>query len=167
MPTWVLALNYWLHLLATILWIGGLAALILVAWPGILAAQLPDEPTRTLQNTIEKRFRPIANLSLVVLAVTGMLQMNGDSHYEGLLQIANPWSVGMLIKHLAYLGMVALTAVLQLFILPELGRARLLAHQGGDSAEEQRLLTRLRRFSLLELILGVLVLACTAYVTAL
>ena len=33
MPTWVLALSYWLHLIATIVWVGGLALMALVVWP--------------------------------------------------------------------------------------------------------------------------------------
>src|SRR5947199_8041127 len=41
MPTWILALSYWLHMIATIVWVGGLALMALVVWPGARAALGP------------------------------------------------------------------------------------------------------------------------------
>ena len=32
-PTWMLSIAYWFHMLATVIWIGGLAALKLLALP--------------------------------------------------------------------------------------------------------------------------------------
>ena len=41
MPTWVLALSFWLHMVATVVWIGGLALMALVVWPGACAVLGP------------------------------------------------------------------------------------------------------------------------------
>jgi uncharacterized membrane protein len=32
-PAWALALSYWLHMLATVLWIGSLSALVVLVLP--------------------------------------------------------------------------------------------------------------------------------------
>jgi uncharacterized membrane protein len=34
-PFWALSLSYWLHLLATVVWLGGLSLMTLVAWPAV------------------------------------------------------------------------------------------------------------------------------------
>lgn len=166
MPTFVLALNYWLHLLATVVWIGGLAMLALVVWPGIIAASEQDAAgVRRLFDRIERRFQPLANISLAVLLVTGLIQMDGDPRYEGFLVIRNDWSRVMLIKHGVVAIMIGVTGVVQAVLLPEMRRASLLADKGAADDSTSR--NRLKRLSLINLALGVLVLLLTALLTAL
>jgi len=169
MPTLVLALNYWLHLLSTVVWLGGLAMLTLVAWPEMRSRLTNGSADHEeLIVGIEKRFRPLANVSLIVLLVTGMLQMGGDPHYEGFLAISNTWSVALLTKHLVVLVMLAVTAVLQWGVQPALDRARLTAQRSEQQrSEAQRQHDRLRRLGAINLGLGLLVLVLTAYLTAL
>jgi uncharacterized membrane protein len=162
MPTLLLALNYWLHLLATVVWLGGLAMLVAVAWPGARRAgdALDD---------MERRFRPLANVSLLVLLVTGMIQMGGDPHYEGWFAVRNAWSATLLAKHLIVLVMIGLSLLLQFGAAPALARAHLLAERGvsGGESEHAAARRRLRRLTAANLALGVLVLMLTAYMTAL
>jgi uncharacterized membrane protein len=162
MPTLLLALNYWLHLLATVVWLGGLAMLVAVAWPGARRAgdALDD---------MERRFRPLANVSLLVLLVTGMIQMGGDPHYEGWFAVRNAWSATLLAKHLIVLVMIGLSLLLQFGAAPALARAHLLAERGVSGGESERAAARrrLRRLTAANLALGVLVLMLTAYMTAL
>jgi uncharacterized membrane protein len=163
MPVWVLALNYWLHLLATIAWLGGTLILTLVAWPGLAAA---DGPLRAdLVRAFERRFRPIANLSLAVLLVTGTIQMSGDPHYEGFLRFANSWSLLLLAKHVVFLLMIGISLVAQWGVKPALDRAALLVREGDQA--QTALHRRLRRLTAINLIFGVLVLLLTAFITAL
>ena len=166
MPVFVLTLTYWLHLLATITWLGGLAMLILVARPG---ADSTEPAHRAVFESLERRFRPFANVSLIVLLVTGMIQMGGDPHYEGFLKIGNTWSLGLLLKHLVFAAMIAISAVVQWGVRPALERASLLARHGGESdqAMEAILRRRLMRLTALNLTLGILVLLLTALITAL
>jgi uncharacterized membrane protein len=165
MPTWVLALNYWLHLLATIAWLGGTLILVAVAWPGISGARA-DGPLRgELMGAFERRFRPIANLSLVVLLVTGMIQMSGDPHYEGFLRFANSWSLLLLAKHVVFLLMIGISLILQWGVKPALERAALLARESDQA--EAALHRRLRRLTTINLIFGAFVLLLTAFITAL
>ena len=163
MPVWVLALNYWLHLLATIAWLGGTLMLTAVTWPGLAGM---GEPSRgELVRAFERRFRPIANLSLAVLLVTGTIQMSGDPHYQGFLQFANSWSLLLLAKHIVFLLMIGVSLVTQWGVKPALDRAALLAH--NDDQTQAALHRRLRRLTAINLIFGVLVLLLTAFITAL
>ena len=169
MPVFALALNYWLHLLATVTWLGGLVMLVLVAWPEIRHSVTVDSSKKeALLASIEKRFRTLSNISLVVLLVTGMIQMDGDAHYEGFLIITNAWSISLLAKHIVVLLMLAVAAVLQWGVQPALDRARLASRRAEQShSEAQRQHRRLRNLTILNLALGLLVLVFTAYMTAL
>lgn len=169
MQTPVLALVYLLHLLATVIWVGGLATMTLVAWPGLQRTFAEDAGRAELiLDAFERRFRPFANISLVVLVVTGLLQMGADPSYEGLLAISNTWSVSLLLKHLVVGAMIVVSAVMQWFIRPALDRAALLTRRsaGQASAVDVAVRRRCRRLTALNLVLGMLVLALTAVMTA-
>jgi uncharacterized membrane protein len=163
MPTLILALVYWLHLLASVVWLGGLAMLVAAAWPGARRA------AGDALDGLERRFRPLANVSLLVLLVTGMIQMGGDPHYEGWFAVRNAWSAGLLAKHLVVLGMIGVSLMLQFGAAPALERTHLLAERGVSGGESERAAARrrLRRLTAANLALGVVVLMLTAYMTAL
>jgi uncharacterized membrane protein len=162
MPAWILTLLYWLHLLATIVWIGGLAMLTLVIWPGLAAAG--DQATPILDR-IEARFRPLANVSLALLIATGVVQMGDDPHYVGFLVINSAWALGLLIKHIVVGSMVITSWWMQTSLQPELARLRLAAHSSETEAT-RRLRRRLRSLTVLNMALGVLVLLTTAWMTS-
>lgn len=168
MPTIILALNYWLHLLATAAWLGGLAMLVFIAWPSLRPGD-DDQPDTRILETVERRFRPVANVSLAVLLVTGMIQMGGDPHYEGFLKLDDAWAVSLLLKHIVIGGMIVVAALLQWSVYPALERARLLArhNQAEGHAVEAATQRRLQRLAAVNVGLGVLVLLLTAFLTAL
>lgn len=168
MPPSALAVSYFVHLIATIIWIGGLATLLLVVWPAA-GKVLGDHPqTHVFLRAVRKRFVPWTNFALIVLLMTGFIQMSADPNYEGMLQFGNDWSRAMLLKHIAFLGMIVFGVLLQYGIAPSLERAQLLADRGkGDPAEVTRLTRRETRLSWITLVLGVAVLAFTAWATAL
>jgi uncharacterized membrane protein len=114
----LLAINYFFHLIATIVWIGGLALLVLVVWPAARQSLEGDPAQASLLKAIRQRFTPLANLSLVVLIVTGMFQMSADPNYDGMLVIDNDWSRAILLKHVAILGMVIAGVAVQWGVAP-------------------------------------------------
>lgn len=168
MPPLFLAISYFFHLIATVVWIGGLVMLSVLVWP---------EARRTLENNpalyylltrLRKRFLPLANLSLVVLIGTGLLQMSGDPNYDGVLQFSNEWSRVMLLKHVAVGGMVICGVILQFQVIPALERATLLVERGkGNPDDWARLRRNEIRLTWINVILGILVLGFTAWATAL
>ncbi|MCB0017173.1 MAG: hypothetical protein KDE09_05235, partial [Anaerolineales bacterium] len=79
MTFWILAISYWIHLLTTVIWLGGMALMALVAWPALRQGSLTDNQWLTLQ----QKFLPYANASLILLLLTGFVQMTNDSNYNG------------------------------------------------------------------------------------
>ncbi len=163
-PFWVLSLSYWVHLMATVIWLGGLALTALIAWPAVRAKVI------SLENWIQLRRRLAfwANASLVVLWVTGFLQMTADANYEGFLAVNSLWAQAILVKHLAVLAMMGLGLYSQWRIHPALDRLSLLAAKRPELAEDekQRLARRENRLLRLNLACGVAVLFFTAVATA-
>ncbi len=164
----VLAISYFFHLLATVVWIGGLVTLTVFVWPETRRALSNNPALYEFLTRLRKRFYPLTNFSLVVLTLTGFIQMSGDSHYDGVLQITNEWSRVLLLKHIAIIGMVVVGLILQYWVTPSLERASLMMQRGkGDPAEWERLRKQEIRLTWVNLILGLCVLGFTAYITAL
>lgn len=156
----LLAASYFLHLLATVVWLGGMALLVLLIYP--LQSRHPSREVREMLTALSRRFRPYANFSLWVLLVTGVVQTSEDEHYGGLLDFSTPWSQAILAKHIAFIGMALIIAWLQFGLAPALERAHLL--QKADSLET--LGARERRLIQVNFGLGLIVLFFTAIATA-
>jgi uncharacterized membrane protein len=161
-PIWTLSIIYWLHMLATVIWIGALAALSIVLLPAARSFLEPGAYSRLLEG-IQRRLDPLSWLCLTVLTGTGLFQMSANPNYEGMLAINNRWAAAILIKHLVFLGLTASSAVLTWGILPRLRRAALrTAHNLLTTDELERLQRQERRLLQLNLLLGVVILALTA-----
>jgi uncharacterized membrane protein len=166
--TTILAVSYFFHLVATVIWIGGLVLMVILVWPEVTRTLADKRATYRFVTNLRRRFTPLVNLSLVVLVVTGLFQMTGDSHYDGVLKFSNAWSRVMLMKHLTIAGMVVSGLLVQFGVTPALERASLLAERGKDDPETwQRLRRREVRLTWINVILGLLVLGFTAWATAL
>lgn len=159
-PAWALTIAYWLHMLATVLWIGSLATLALLVLPA--AARLLDEQAQIrFLERLQKQLDPLGWFCLVLLVGTGMFQMSANPNYAGFLDIANRWAAAILIKHILFLAMIGISAMLTWGILPEIRRTLLRQAQGmvTDTAPlRRRNLLWLR----LNLALAVIILALTA-----
>lgn len=168
MSPYILAVNYFFHLIATIVWIGGLALFAILVFPEAQRV-LKDSPALyDLLARLRRRFLPLTNFSLAVLIGTGMIQMAGDPNYDGMLQFTNEWSRVILYKHIAIIGMLICGVILQFRVAPALDRARLLATRGkADTSEIERLQRAEVRLTWINVILGVAVLGFTAWATAL
>lgn len=163
LPGWALPLAYWLHMLATVVWIGGLVFQSLVLQPALSGTIQPAEQPRFLES-LRRRFEPLAWLSLGVLLLTGLTQMSAHPSYHGLLSVQNAWARSILAKHVVILGMAGLAAYQTWFLQPEIGRAALRLAQAPQAASPElgRLLGRQRRSLRWNLVLSLVVLALTA-----
>lgn len=164
MSYWVLVASYWVHLLSTVIWLGGMALMAFIAWPALRRGTLEANQWFALQ----QRFLPWVNASLVLLLVTGFIQMTNDANYEGFLVINSTWAWAMLLKHIAFIGMVVLAFYLQFILYPAIARARLLtANKPELAAAEQEKQTRQEvRLLRINLACAALVLFFTAMATA-
>ncbi len=163
-----LALSYFFHLIATVVWIGGLVTLTVFVWPETRRVLANNPAWFSLLTRIRKRFVPLTNFSLVLLVLTGFIQMSFDPNYDGTLTFDNEWSKVMLLKHLAIVGMVLCGLVLQYAVSPALERSSMQLERGkGDPAEWEKLRRREVRLTWLNVALGIAVLGFTAWATAL
>ena len=162
-----LAISLFFHLLATVVWVGGLVVLAVLVWPETRRLLADSPAVYGFLTRLRQRFLPLTHLSLAVLMVTGLFQMTADPNYEGVLQFTNEWSRVILLKHLALGGMVVCGIALQFWVAPALERASLLLERHKGDAEEW---ARLRRYEVrltwINVVLGVLVLGFTAWATA-
>lgn len=164
MNFWVLAASYWLHLLATVVWLGGAALMAFIAWPALRQGTLDANQWFQLQ----KRFLPWVNAALVILLITGFVQMTNDENYHGFLAVDSVWAWAMLLKHIAYAGMVAMTAYMQFILYPAMARLALLAETHPETAatENDKLAGREIRYLRVNLAMAMMVLLFTAIATA-
>mgnify|MGYP005869463017 CR=1 FL=1 len=161
MPAWALALTYWLHMLATVLWLGSLALLSLIVIPAMRRSL--DAPVQLkLMAALQKKLDPLGWFSAALLLATGMFQMSANPNYEGFLAIRGQWASSILIKHIFFLGMIAVSAAQTWWLLPSIQRAMLRQQKSGDMTEVEALQKREALLLKLNLILAILILGLTA-----
>lgn len=160
-PAWALTVSFWLHMLATVSWVGGLATLALLVFP-IARRGMEPEAFADFVRRINKRLNPVGWFGLTVLTVTGLIQMSANPNYNGFLAVQNPWSRAILFKHLAFLGIIAVSAIQTWNLAPALEHAALRRSLGQEAPEAGKLQQRETRLVQLNLALGVVVLLLTA-----
>ncbi|MFC1997311.1 CopD family protein [Chloroflexota bacterium] len=160
-PIWALSIAYWLHMLATVLWIGGLAALSIIVLPAARKA-LDLGAYADLLAAVQKRIDPLGWFSIIVLLASGILQMSSSPNYEGFLTIRGLWTGSILIKHILFGLMVLVSGYITWGLLPALRRSALLQARGKEDPNADTLQYRETFLLRLNLVLGILVLLLTA-----
>jgi uncharacterized membrane protein len=158
---WILAIIYWLHMLATVTWIGSLAAINLLVLPA---------STRTLKlvdqlsfiAALQKRLEPLAWFCMGLLLVTGLFQLSTSSHYDGFLNTSTQWSVAILVKHGLAVIMVVVSAIQTWEVIPAIHRS-LMKKEKASEDELAKLQKKELLILRLNLLLSALILAATAY----
>ena len=161
MPVWALTITFWLHLLATVTWIGSLAAISFLILPAARHS-LDLDAQGALIDAIQRRLEPLAWFCLALLVVTGMFQLSTSPHYNGLLSTSNQWSLAILVKHIMVVVMIVVSALQTWEVLPSIQRAAIRAQKTGDPAELRVLRQRERLLLRVNLLLSILILAATA-----
>ncbi len=152
-------------MLATVIWIGGLAILTVLIIPA--ARKSLDELTyATFLEKVQRRLDPLAWFSVIVLLGSGMLQMSANPNYEGFLAVNNPWGWAILVKHIVFGLMVISSGYVTWGIMPSMRRAALRRSSGQDAPEILSLQKREWLILRLNLALGIIVLALTALARA-
>lgn len=160
-PFWALSIAYWLHMLATVLWIGGLALLSLLVLPSARKT-LDIQAYADFIDDLRRRLDSLGWLSIAILLASGMIQMSASEHYEGFLSIKNLWAGAILVKHLLFSLMVGLSSYVTWVILPGLRKSALLRAMGKESADFETLQQRSILLMQVNMVLGIGVLLLTA-----
>ena len=120
-PSWVMAIIYWLHMLATVTWIGSLAAINLLVLPASQRTlKLADQ--LSFIAALQKRLEPLAWFSMGLLVATGLFQLSANSHYNGFFDTSTQWSLSILVKHSLSLIMGIVSAVQTWEVIPAIHR---------------------------------------------
>ena len=67
--------NHWLHLLSAVVWIGGLAFLVMAVTPG-LKSSVPREYIKPICDVFYKQYRKVVGILLVVILFTGGINLH-------------------------------------------------------------------------------------------
>jgi uncharacterized membrane protein len=147
----------WLHLIATVTWIGGIFLNILAIFPAAMGSM--DRPTMgRFLNAYTKRFQVISYVSMGILVITGTIMMLTSPNYEGATGFSNPWSIFLLLKHIFIVVLIVWGIYISRVLNPKIERA---AAQ-GDLPEVAKLQKLLPMLGIAGFGIGLLVLLFTA-----
>jgi uncharacterized membrane protein len=104
-----------LHLIATVAWIGGMFFNFLVVMPTV--QKVLDPPTAgKFLGFMFKRVRVVVYVSLLILFVTGIPMKIASEYYVSIINFDNTWETVGFIKHV-FVGLLALMAFYSFEIL--------------------------------------------------
>jgi uncharacterized membrane protein len=149
--------SYWLHALATVVFIGHYLLLSLIYLP-VFAKMDLSAGIGTALSAISKRSSNWLYASLGVFIVTGIYLTVADPSYLGLGGFRQPWAILMLVKHILILVMVGMG-----FWFNAIQRVGPLM---SSNTGAQQALARFRWYSNAMAICGALVLLLTAVAQA-
>ena len=104
-----------LHLMATIAWIGGMFFNFLVVMPTVNKV-LDPATTGRFMGVLMKRVRVIVYSSLLILFVTGIPMKIASEYYVAIINFDNNWEIVGFIKHV-FVALLAIMAFLSFEIV--------------------------------------------------
>jgi uncharacterized membrane protein len=161
MPAWALTLVYWLHLSATVAWLGSMVGLSLLVIPAA-SRTLEAKDQISLLDNIQSRLDSLSWFCLFLLVATGMFQLSASPNYHGLIGAQNNWEKAILVKHGLVITMAVASAFMSWGVMPAIRRAKIRYQRTGDEKELVALRKRERFLLRLNLVLAALVLLATA-----
>ncbi len=148
----------YVHLLFTVLWIGGMLYMPLVLMPAMAAI---DPPQRgRLMGAVAKRFSMIAWISVVVLLVTGFLKTPSSILFDS----SSDYGRILLIKHIVIGLMIIVGLLITFTVAPKLIQ---LVPKPGEAPHPAflRAQARVKVLSSTNLVLGLVVLFLVSMLT--
>ena len=128
-------LVHWLHLLSAIVWIGGLAFLVMAVTPG-LRTSVPKEFIKPICDTFYKQYRRVVGILLVVILFTGGINL----HYVGQLMEAQ---TGTGLTHNAkyltvfFIKLALVLGIMTVFLYTVIFRTEQTGEETPEEKEEQ------------------------------
>lgn len=151
-------INHWLHLMSAVVWVGGLAFLVMAATPGLQKA-VPKEFIKPIADTFYRQYRRVVGYLLAVVLITGGINF----HYVNrLLTSQTGLSVSHHPKYLTVffikLGLVLMIMTFYLYTVLFRTEAT------GEETEEEKAEQRVEPipFQRASLWLGILIILCAA-----
>ncbi|MEA3462087.1 MAG: DUF4149 domain-containing protein [Bacteroidota bacterium] len=147
----------WIHLMATVAWIGGMFTNLFINIPAIVKT-LDGPVAGNLMGAIMKRFRVLVYVSMAVFLITGITMGSLHLNAGEVFSSKNQMVAILILKVPLYIIMVVLAIVAFEFVAPRV--ARLAAE--GPSPKLQRAQRTQKVLAMAGFLLGVLILALSA-----
>jgi len=147
----------WLHLLATVSWIGGIFIIVFVIAPSAQESLEPPIRGRFMSSYI-KRFRVMAFICMGVLVVTGVVMTLLSPQYAGGYGPGTTWGLFLMLKHIFVVILIVLAVCILQVLLPKIEKAG----AKGPSPEMAKLHKLQMTISILSFMAALLVLLFTA-----
>ncbi len=122
-------INHWLHLLSAIIWIGGLAFLVMAVTPGLQKA-VPKDQVKPITDIFYRHYKKVAGILLVVLLFTGGINL----HYVNQVLVSQ---TGTSVEHHAKYLMVFMIKLLLVLGLLTLFLYTVIFRSEDDADDEE------------------------------
>ena len=143
------------HLLATVVWIGGMFYMDLILMPSI--AKIDPGESSKLMGMIAKKFTITAWSAIIILIITGILKTPTDMYFD----TSTDYGIYLFIKHLLVIAAIIVGLVITIVFVPGL-KANSPKPGEMPSAEFISYSKRIEKFSKTNLVLGILILVCAS-----
>jgi len=128
-------LNHWLHLMSAIVWIGGLAFLVMAVTPG-LKTSVPHEYIKPICDTFYKQYRKVVGMLMVIILFTGGLNL----HYVGeqmMMQTGEGLSHNAKYLTIFFIKLTLVLGILTLYLYTVIFRIEPTGEETDEEKEEQ------------------------------
>jgi len=147
----------WIHLVATVSWIGGMFTNLIIYIPAV-GKTLEPPAAGKLMGTVMKRFRVMVYLSMAVFLISGILLGSLDLNSGASISSRNEMVVILIFKIPLYSLMLILAIVSFEVVAPR--AARIAAD--GPSARLQKVQKSQKIMAIIGFLLGLIILALSA-----
>ena len=163
MPITLLAIANFLHLIATITWVGGMIISRLIITPAVRklaqSGDLTEADQRAVLRAIGQRGASFTYGAIVVFIITGLAMLSLNPNYAGFLVFGNLWTQVILVKHVVVAALIISTAYINTTVNRKLASA-------DDEQEYARWQERRKDLSDVNFLLGLIILGLTAIATS-
>jgi len=157
----ILSLVNWLHLAATVTWLGAMVTNMLVLMPAAKESLEPPVMGRFM-GSFMKKFRPLVYICMITLAITGVIMMLLNKHYLGAFDFGNLWTWLLLVKHVLIIIMVVMVVYAFENLAPRVGKLA----AAGPSPQMAQLQKLQMRIAMAGMVMALFVLLLTSIITA-
>ncbi len=157
----LLSIVNWLHLAATITWLGAMVTNMLVLMPAARETLEPPVMGRFM-GSFMKKFRPLVYTCIIALVVTGVIMMLLNRHYLGIFDFGNLWTGLLLVKHVLIIIIVVMVIYAFEVLAPKVGKLA----AAGPSPEFAKLQKLQMNIAMAGLVMALSVLLLTSVLTA-
>ena len=150
--------NHWLHLLSAVVWIGGLAFLVMAVTPG-LKSSVPREYIKPICDVFYKQYRKVVGILLVVILFTGGINL----HYVSqAMEMQTGFGLSHNAKYLTvfFIKLTLVLGILTLFLYTVIFRIEPTGDEDEQEKEEQNV--EPIPFQKAGLWMGILIILCAA-----